>query len=279
MNYRHAYHAGNFADVHKHIALVVLLLHLRKKDKPFAVFDSHAGAGLYDLNSDEAARTSEAAGGILKLEAYCGRTPALAQYLEIVRSFEPGRYPGSPLIAARLLRPYDRLVAIERHPEDFARLRRALAEWRNARVLEADGYQRLPSLMPPPERRALILIDPSYEQAGEREQLVKTMIACHRRFATGIFLIWHPLKGASWVEALVDEIRTGIARSAMLSPRIDIGRSAEGEDDRMAAAGLLVVNPPYGFAEEMRAAAEEILPLLQQGACASTTVEWLSKPP
>ena len=157
MNYRHSYHAGNFADVVKHMAEVAILLHLAKKDAPFAVIDSHAGRGSYDLASQEALKTGEAASGIQALEGLSG-SPLLDRYLALAR--ESGAYPGSPLIAARMLRPQDRLVAVEKHPEEAEALEQALAPWRKARVEEGDGYTRLAALLPPPERRGLVLIDP-----------------------------------------------------------------------------------------------------------------------
>src|SRR6185312_2733668 len=141
MNYRHGYHAGNFADVVKHLALVAILLHLRKKDTAFAVVDSHAGRGAYDLKCMEAGKTGEALGGIARLTDLSGEMPqALSTYLSLVR--EGNVYPGSPLIAAKLLRPQDRLTAIEKHPEEFAALEETLAPFRNAGCENGDGYSR-----------------------------------------------------------------------------------------------------------------------------------------
>src|ERR1700733_2323845 len=149
VNYRHAYHAGNFADVVKHMALVALLTHLKKKDKAFRVIDTHAGRGLYDLSGDEAARTGEAAQGIARLRAlipHDGFPDSLKTYLDLVHGAGEGRYPGSPLVAARLLRPQDRLIAIEKHKEEFAVLSATLSPYRNAKTEEADGYARLAAL-------------------------------------------------------------------------------------------------------------------------------------
>src|SRR5258706_1086018 len=161
MNYRHGYHAGNFADVVKHVALVAILLHLRKKDTAFAVIDSHAGRGAYDLAGAEAAKTGEAQGRIARLLDLAGAMPeALSTYLTLVKEAVPGasaragatveNYPGSPLIAAKLLRPQDRLTAIEKHPEEFAALKAVLAPYANAAAENADGYARALKLLPPP---------------------------------------------------------------------------------------------------------------------------------
>jgi 23S rRNA (adenine2030-N6)-methyltransferase len=275
MNYRHAYHAGNFADVHKHVALVAVLLHLRKKDKPFAIIDTHAGAGLYDLAGPEAAKTSEAEDGIAKLRSTKVQTPALRHYLEIVDAF-PGRYPGSPLIAARLLREQDRLIAIEKHPEEFETLRRALAPFCNAHAVRGDGYRKLSALVPPPERRGLILLDPSYEDPDEMEVLASALLDAYRRFPTGIFLIWHPLKAKARIEAFAGELRSA-ALLKLLSLTIDVDK-VDSSGDRLSASGALVINPPQGLDVEMEAASAEILHRLARGAGASAKADWISPP-
>ena len=184
MNYRHQYHAGNFADVVKHLAEVAILVHLAKKETPFAVIDSHAGRGLYDLGSEEALKTGEAASGIQALDGLSG-SPLLDRYLSLVGEGS-WTYPGSPLIAAKMLRPQDRLVAVEKHPEEAEALKKALSPWRKARVEEADGYARLASLLPPAERRGLVLIDPPFEALDEFESLARAVRGALRRFTTGI---------------------------------------------------------------------------------------------
>ena len=270
MNYRHAYHAGNFADVHKHVALVAILLHLRKKGKPFAIIDTHAGGGLYDLAGPEAVKTNEAGEGIAKLRGAPVRTPALRCYLEIVDAFSD-RYPGSPLIAAQLLRERDRLIAIEKHPKEFERLRRALAPFRHAHAVCADGYRQLNALLPPPERRGLVLLDPAYEDPDEMETLATAFAGAYRRFPTGIFLIWHPLKVKSRIEAFAGELRSA-GPLKLLSLTIDVDHT-DSSGDRLSASGMFVVNPPHGLDVEMEAASAEILPLLARGAGASAKVD------
>jgi 23S rRNA (adenine2030-N6)-methyltransferase len=262
VNYRHAYHAGNFADVVKHIALVAVLQHLKKKDKPFRVIDSHAGRGLYDLGGDEAGRTGEAEQGIARLlDLDAEAMPAsLAAYLDCVRAEGKGFYPGSPRIVARLLRETDRLIAIEKHAEEEAVLAKSLARFANAKAFCADGYERLPALLPPPERRGLVLIDPPYEAIDEFARARDLLVQAHRRFATGVYLLWFPVKSKADAEALCGEVVTqGIARALRID--VDVGEPGDG---RLSVAGLLVVNPPFGFEEEMRAAARVIAPLLGQ---------------
>jgi 23S rRNA (adenine2030-N6)-methyltransferase len=254
MNYRHAFHAGNFADVAKHLALVSVLLHLRKKQTPFVVIDSHAGRGVYDLRGEEAVRTGEAADGIGRLTGLDGGPPALATYLELART--QGTYPGSPLIAAKLLRPQDRLVAIEKHPEDATALAAALKPFRKARAENADGYARLLALLPPPERRAAVLIDPPYEAADEFAEAARALAGALRRFATGIYLVWFPIKSPGEADGFCGEVLAAGARKAL---RLDVTLRARRED-RLTAAGLVVVNPPFGFEDEMRAALALALP-------------------
>ncbi|HEY1961467.1 MAG TPA: 23S rRNA (adenine(2030)-N(6))-methyltransferase RlmJ [Rhizomicrobium sp.] len=275
MNYRHAYHAGNFADVHKHVALVAVLQNLRRKEKPFAVVDTHAGAALYDLSGTEASKTGEAAAGIAKLRSLTARTPALRQYLEIVNSFGPEHYPGSPLIAAKLLRPQDRLIAMEQHPEEFAALERSLSPFHNARSVAGDGYKQLDSLLPPAARRGAVFIDPPYEEENEMERLARALARAFRRFANGTYIVWHPLKRASDVELLAGELQTA-GPMKLLSLTIDVGEENPALVERLHAAGLLVINPPFGLDLEMEAAGAEVLPFLQQGPAARTTVRWLS---
>src|SRR6266702_5391895 len=187
MNYRHGYHAGNFDDVVMHLALVAILLHLRKKQTAFAVVDSHAGRGAYDLAGAQAGKTGEAESGIARLADLSGEMPeALASYLSIVREGGENAYPGSPLIAAKLLRPQDRLTAIEKHPEEFAALKEVLAPYPNAAAEQADGYARTVKLLPPPSRRGLVLMDPPFESPEEFSTLAQAVRDAIRKFATGI---------------------------------------------------------------------------------------------
>jgi len=278
MNYRHIYHAGNFADVHKHVALTSILLHLRRKEKPFVFIDTHAGSGLYDLAGDEASKTQEADAGIGKFAGYRAQSRPLSTYLETVHAFGEKKYPGSPMIAAKLLRRHDRFVGIEEQPAEFASVRAALAPFVNARALNGDGYKHLRALLPPPERRGFVLIDPPYEDASETERMAKAFGDAYERFATGIYALWYPLKVSSRIQSLADELKAR-APMKLLSLAIDIGSCVGEAHDRLSAAGLLVVNPPFGFDEEMRGASSELLPLLRCGAGAEASVQWLSDRP
>jgi 23S rRNA (adenine2030-N6)-methyltransferase len=269
MNYRHSYHAGNFADVVKHLAEVAVLTHLAKKDAPFAVIDSHAGRGVYDLGASEARKTGEAEAGIEKLRGISG-PPLLDRYLALVTESGAGCYPGSPLIAAKMLRPQDRLAAIEKHPEEAAALKEVLSPWRKARVEEGDGYARLLALLPPPERRGLVLIDPPFESPDEFQTAARAVREAYRKFATGIYLIWYPVKSEAAGNAFAGEV---LASGATKVLRIEITIAAP--EGKLGRAGVLLLNPPYQFDQEMREALDVVAPKLK----AKTRMDWVAGAP
>ena len=279
MNYRHVYHAGNFADVLKHAALVAVLHHLRKKETPFAVIDAHGGRGLYDLDSQEAKKTAEAEGGIGRLLAADIVPGVLEDYRRIVQGFGRSSYPGSPLLAAKLMRRQDRLVAIEKHPEEFAALTATLKSTKRARVVEGDYKQQLKSLLPPPERRGLVLIDPPYEAEDEFSEAARVLIEAYRRFATGIYLFWYPVKDGTSLNAMRGELlNAGIG--SLLEIELNIGAKAargEGRSPPLSATGLLIVNPPYKFEDEMMEALPFLAQLLAQGPDSHFGLRWLAK--
>jgi 23S rRNA (adenine2030-N6)-methyltransferase len=268
MNYRHGYQAGNFADVVKHVALVAILLHLRKKDAGFAVLDSHAGRGAYDLTGAEAGKTGEAQGGITRLAGLSGDLPeALSTYLSLVGASGAHSYPGSPLIAARMLRSQDRLTAIEKHPEEFAILKDALSPFRNASCENADGYARTVRLLPPQQRRGVILLDPPFEAPDEFSTLAQTVREAYRKFATGIFLVWYPIKSEAASKAFTGEVLAGGIAKAIV-----VDTAVNAPDGKLGRAGLLVINPPYGFAAAMQDAAGTITAKLE----AAVTLQWIA---
>jgi 23S rRNA (adenine2030-N6)-methyltransferase len=255
MNYRHGYHAGNFADILKHTALCELLHLLTAKDKKLFVLDTHAGAGGYDLAGALARRTGEAENGILRLAAAprTGMPSAVARYLTAVaaydRKFGPPsarlrRYPGSPRLVRMGLRPGDRFVACELHPEEALALKREFAGDRVVEVRKADGYKVLKALLPPTERRGLMLIDPPFEAADEFERLVRALRQGLRRFATGCYVVWYPIKD--------DAAAIFASDLAQLKP-LTLELHLEGADPgKLAACGLAVINPPWRFEEAMR---------------------------
>jgi 23S rRNA (adenine2030-N6)-methyltransferase len=272
MNYRHGYHAGNFADVLKHTALCELLRLLTAKDKKLFVLDSHAGAGGYDLGSGLARRTGEAEAGIARLAASprAGMPPAVARYLAAVaaydRKFGPAaggirRYPGSPRLVRTALRPGDRFIACELNPKEALALKREFAGDRAVEVRQADGYKVLKALLPPPERRGLVLIDPPFETADEFERLLRALRQGVRRFATGCYALWYPIK---------DEAAAAFAGElAAFKPLILQLHLDAIEPGKLAACALAVINPPWRFEEAMREALPWIAERLGPGVRAA----------
>jgi 23S rRNA (adenine2030-N6)-methyltransferase len=276
MNYRHAYHAGNFADCLKHAALVAVLTHLRKKETPFVFIDTHAGRGVYDLGGEEARKTGEAKDGILRLLTGNPLEGTLARYTALVREEGEGRYPGSPLIAAKLLRKQDRLVAIEKHAQEHEALAALLKRYRNCRAVLGDGYAELKKLLPPPERRGCILIDPPFEAPDEFKQATRALVDAHMRFPKGVYLFWYPAKEKAALEATIGELaNAGVI--PVMKIEFDTGGSAapaaEGRGPKLTAAGLLAVNPPLGFEDDMRGVLKGFAERLTAGAKPQTAVK------
>lgn len=249
MNYRHAFHAGNFADVLKHAALTLALEILAEKDKPFVVVDTHAGRGRYDL-SLEAQRTGEWQGGIGRLLQAREKPAELKRYLDIVRGFDRRlggngetlqHYPGSPRIVRGMLRPGDRLVACELHEEDGLALRREFAGDPQVEVRRADGYAALKALLPPPERRGLVLIDPPFEARDEFETLQRAFAQAFRRFATGVYLVWYPVKDPAAVAGFKTFLESMKCRRC-LTAELQLAPKAAGG---LARAGVALVNAPW----------------------------------
>ncbi len=268
MNYRHAFHAGNFADVLKHAVLARILVHLRDKPTPFRVIDTHAGAGLYDLTGEEARRGGEWRDGIGRLmTARLSEAAAafLAPYLEIVRAHGATSagdvlvsYPGSPLIARALLRPNDRLVVCEIEPTARAALLSVLRRDRRARVVDLDGWTALGAFVPPPERRGVVLIDPPFERRDEFERLARGFETAYRKWATGIYLLWYPVKDQRAAEAFADRVAGRAAKSL----QIELTVGSRGSDPGLVSAGMIIVNPPWVLEAELRRVARELADVL-----------------
>lgn len=282
MNYAHDFHAGNFADVLKHVVLVRALTLLTRKDAALRYLETHAGSGMYDLSGERAGRTQEWRLGV-GLLAGVRLEPAaqalVAPYLDIVAGpLAQGRYPGSPLIAAALLRPQDRLVACELHPDAFARLKDALAGDRRARALELDGYQGLKAQTPPPERRGLVLIDPPFEDREEFARLSLALPAAVRKWPTGVFMLWLPVKdpraAQDFAQGLGEATAPLAGRGAL---RLDLEVAPPAPDAPLARTALILVNPPFGLFEEAQAILPEFARVLGRGRGAHL-VEWIVPP-
>jgi 23S rRNA (adenine2030-N6)-methyltransferase len=252
LSYRHAFHAGSAADVLKHAVLVFTLRHLLKKPKALYVLDTHAGAGAYDLASAMALKTGEFRAGIAALMASGDEPPALlGAYLELVRAANlDGRldvYPGSPILMRRLLRPCDRLELAELHPTDHDLLRARLESMARVRVERTHGLALLVARMPPPERRGLVLIDPSYEMKKDYEAVVRALARGHRQFPTGVFLLWYPVIDRGRVDSLLGDLaQTGIPAQY----RIELCQRPDAPGLGLTGSGLIVVNPPWTLLNE-----------------------------
>jgi 23S rRNA (adenine2030-N6)-methyltransferase len=256
MNYRHAYHAGNFADVHKHAVLGRVLAHLRLKPAAFRVIDTHAGAGRYDLSGPQPARSGEWRQGIARVLGTSGPDEAgtlLAPYLDVVSALNPGgtlgAYPGSPLIVQNLLRPQDRLVACELEPTAAAALAAALRGDRRAKALAIDGWTALGAYVPPKERRGLVLIDPPFEEAADFGRLSGALAAAYRKWPTGIYMLWYPIKERDAPDALARRLRR-LAMPKLL--RSELTLSQPHVEGGLLGSGLVVVNPPFTLEAELR---------------------------
>lgn len=276
MNYRHSFHAGNFADVVKHAALALALERLRQKDAPFCVMDSHAGRGLYDLTAPEAQRAGEYRLGVARVMAATDRPAALAPYVRVIEGLNPDgdvrRYPGSPLVAQSLMRPQDRLILCEKHPEEAEALRRAVGRDGRVHSHARDGYEALGALLPPPEKRGLVLIDPPFEAKDEWARLTRALSVARKRFAHGSYMIWLPIKDAGAVRRFYESLG---AQDEPKAEIIALELAVGSEADRMQAASLVCVNPPWGVRDAMVEALPWLARLLAQGPGARGAVKVL----
>ena len=280
MNYRHAYHAGNFADVVKHATLCRVLTHLREKPAAFRVIDTHAGAGRYDLAGPEAGKTLEWRDGIGRLLNAALPPPIralLAPYLDAVAALNPGgrltRYPGSPVLAQALLRRQDRLIACELEPRAAAVLERELAGDNRAKAIAIDGWTALTAYLPPTERRGVVLIDPPFEQPDEFARLGEWLAAAHRKWPTGIYLLWYPIKNPAEVQGFT----RGLARldiAKML--RVELILPTAGPDTGLRGSGLIAINPPWTLHEELKLVLPVLAEVLSRGATGAVTLDWLA---
>lgn len=255
LSYRHSFHAGNFADILKHLMLLQILDYLGKKDKPFCYIDTHAGPGDYELNSDYALKNREFDNGIGKLWHRNDLPECVANYVNLIKGFNgPGQlkhYPGSPLIAKQLLRSKDRLFLYELHSTEIKLLGAATQRDRRIKVFHGDGLKDCLGLLPPNERRGLILIDPSYEIKSDYRQVVESLIAMHKRFATGIYALWYPVVDRTRNQEMERAIQTGGIKNVQL---FELAVQADTDLHGMTASGMIVVNPPWTLATEMQQA-------------------------
>lgn len=272
MNYRHAFHVGNHGDILKHLCLALALEHLGRKPAPYAVLDTHGGAGAYRLDGEEALRCPEWRDGIGRLWDWADAPAGLSPFLAAVRAANAGpdldAYPGSPLIALHFMRAEDRLMACDLHPEEAARLRQALRHDPRCQVHHRDGFEAVGALLPPPERRGVVLIDPPYEDRGkDLDRSVAALRHALSRFGHGAYLWWRPIKDLA-------EIDRADARLREIGPlrtlRIDLAVAAPGPERGLTASSMLLINPPFTLEATLR----EILPALTQRLALGDGARW-----
>ncbi len=281
MNYRHAYHAGNFADVMKHATLALIVEHLTAKPSPFRIVDTHAGRGQYDLSAVEALKTGEAANGIGRLLATPvpdNIAPLVAPYISAIKSASsrPGtlmsHYPGSPLIARHLMRPGDRMIANELHPDDFTALDALFANDRYVQTTSIDAWTAIRAHLPPPERRGVTLIDPPFEEPGEFARITQGLREASQRFATGTIIVWYPIKDSHRVSAF------RASMSATELPKllyVELMVKAIGSSG-LPGCGLIILNPPYGLDRKLTELIGFLATRLALDRHARSSVSWLT---
>lgn len=279
MNYRHAFHAGNFADVIKHIILTRIICYMQKKEKGFRVLDTHAGTGLYDLTSEEAQRSPEWKAGIQAL-MNADRSKKLNElikpYLDVIESLNTSGtlklYPGSPLLSRKLMREQDRLTATELHPRDAIKLKSHFKDDHQVKAIELDGWQALVAHMPPKEKRGLVLVDPPFEKPDEFTRMGSGLFRAHKRFSTGTYALWYPIKDVAEKEVFATQLyNTGIKK--VLRAEFNIHQPTF--PPSLHGTGMIVVNPPYTLAQELNFIFNELMPILAPDGKGSFEVDWI----
>ncbi len=283
MNYRHAFHAGGFTDVVKHLIVSRIVEYLKLKPAPFRVIDTHAGIGRYDLTGEEAQRSPEWQEGIRRLferDLPANAAALAAPYLDVVRGLNPGggliAYPGSPLLVRKLFRLQDRLSAIELHSEDVKSLGALFAGDIQVRVIHLDGWLALGAHVPPKEKRGLVLVDPPFEAQGEWERLVEGLVKAYRRWPGGIYALWYPLKEPREVETFTAMLeRTAIPK--ILRAELTIRKPST--PPRLFGTGMIIVNPPYTLEGELKTLLPALAPVLADEGRGTWRIEWIRGEP
>ncbi|PAR30457.1 23S rRNA (adenine(2030)-N(6))-methyltransferase RlmJ [Vibrio metoecus] len=275
LSYRHSFHAGNHADVLKHIVQSLILNSLQQKEKPFVYHDTHSGVGRYDLTHEWSEKTGEYKQGIARVWQQDNIPAELDSYLDAIRQLNQGEtlryYPGSPRVARAHLREQDRMVLTELHPSDYPLLEQEFHRDRQVSIYKEDGFARLKASLPPQERRGLVLIDPPYELAKEYRDVVQAIAQSYKRWATGIYAIWYPVVNRCDIDDMVEGLQ-GLGIRKIL--QIELGVSPDTNERGMTASGMIVVNPPWTLESQM----QTILPFLKQAIAPATghhKVEWV----
>ncbi|MCG3730626.1 23S rRNA (adenine(2030)-N(6))-methyltransferase RlmJ [Vibrio cincinnatiensis] len=275
LSYRHSFHAGNHADVLKHIVQSLILNALQQKDKPFVYHDTHSGVGRYDLTHEWSEKTGEYKQGIARIWQQNVTPSAIDSYLAAIKALNNGNtlryYPGSPRVARTHLRPQDRMVLTELHPSDYPLLEQEFQRDRQVAIYKEDGFTRLKASLPPKERRGLVLIDPPYELAKEYRDVVQAIAQSYKRWSTGIYAIWYPVVNRCDIDDMLEGLANLGIRKIL---QIELGVAPDTNERGMTASGMIVINPPWKLESEM----QEILPFLKQAIAPVTghfKVEWV----
>ncbi|HHS3620647.1 TPA: 23S rRNA (adenine(2030)-N(6))-methyltransferase RlmJ [Proteus mirabilis] len=276
LSYRHSFHAGNHADVLKHIVQTLIIESLKEKEKPFLYLDTHAGAGRYQLTNAHATRTGEYLEGIARLWQQEEVPELILPYLEAVGSLntsdELRYYPGSPLLAAKLLREQDLLMLTELHPTDFPLLRTEFSRDKRVRMCREDGFGQLKSKLPPVSRRGFALIDPPYELKQDYSAVVKGIVEGYKRFATGTYAIWYPVVHRQQIKRMLKDLEaTGIRKIL----QIELAVKPDSDQLGMTASGMIVINPPWKLASQMASILPWLHKTLVPEGTGHTLVEWV----
>ncbi|HGS4587308.1 TPA: 23S rRNA (adenine(2030)-N(6))-methyltransferase RlmJ [Vibrio cholerae] len=275
LSYRHSFHAGNHADVLKHIVQSLILNSLQQKEKPFVYHDTHSGVGRYDLTHEWSEKTGEYKQGIARVWQQDNIPAELDSYLDAIRQLNQGEtlryYPGSPRVARAHLREQDRMVLTELHPSDYPLLEQEFHRDRQVSIYKEDGFTRLKASLPPQERRGLVLIDPPYELAKEYRDVVRAIAQSYKRWATGIYAIWYPVVNRCDIDDMLEGLQ-GLEIRKIL--QIELGVAPDTNERGMTASGMIVINPPWTLESQM----QTILPFLKQAIAPATghyKVEWV----
>ncbi|EKO3510671.1 23S rRNA (adenine(2030)-N(6))-methyltransferase RlmJ [Vibrio fluvialis] len=275
LSYRHSFHAGNHADVVKHIVQSLILSSLQQKDKPFVYHDTHSGVGRYDLTHEWSEKTGEYKQGIARLWQQTEVPEDIHSYLDAIKALnddgELRYYPGSPRVARTHLRSHDRMVLTELHPSDYPLLEQEFHRDRQVAIFKEDGFARLKGSLPPKERRGLVLIDPPYELAKEYRDVVQAIAQSYKRWATGIYAIWYPVVNRCDIDDMIEGLQ-GLGIRKIL--QIELGVSPDTNERGMTASGMIVINPPWKLESQM----QSILPFLKEAIAPATghyKVEWI----
>ncbi|MCG7547142.1 23S rRNA (adenine(2030)-N(6))-methyltransferase RlmJ [Pseudoalteromonas sp. Of7M-16] len=273
LSYRHSFHAGNPADVIKHLVLAEVLSYMTRKDKPFDYIDTHSGAGLFELASSDAQKTQEFEDGIGRLMHYGGSNEAIVRYLDMVKGFNEkalAYYPGSPKVAEQYLRKQDKGWFFELHPQDLPILQKNTAHKRSLRVKGEDGFKGLLGLVPPLSRRAVVLMDPPYEIKTDYQKAVNTILKAHKSFTSGTYMIWYPVVDRARIDQMEAELIASGVRNIQL---FELATSADTEERGMTASGMIVINPPYVLKDTMDSVLPELVKELAADEGAFRSIE------